>query len=242
MRTRQKHPGLSLRQWRFFLFRLLAGHWVDSADYLREAQVRRQAEYTQRNLSSHPSEKKNPSQRWFRKPAINRREVCTTLRLFIYCYQSKFQHFVSFSEACSGCRCPGADPGQAARWSQKGGVGSPYARRGLLHTTQHRAQLSPQLSFSHRESLGKEGRTQLRAKDEGKNVTNRRGNTHQNRWRRKCSIWCPSTGFTPGCRRPTCVEGKSVKGKKFQGKLCADCTLCKNPCRLLRVECREFGS
>lgn len=74
MRTRQKHPGLSLRQWRFFLFRLLAGHWVDSADYLREAQVRRQAEYTQRNLSSHPSEKKNPSQRWFRKPAINRRE------------------------------------------------------------------------------------------------------------------------------------------------------------------------
>lgn len=54
--------------------------------------------------------------------------------------------------------------------------------------------------------------------------------------------WCPSRGFTLGCRKPTWVQGKSVKGKKFQGNLCADCTLPTTPCRLLRAESREFGS
>lgn len=72
----QNHPVLSLRQWRFFLFCLLAGHQVDSADCLREAQVRRQGGYTQGNLSFHPSEKKHPASDGFaNQPLIDMKFV-----------------------------------------------------------------------------------------------------------------------------------------------------------------------
>lgn len=146
MCTSQKHQGLSLRQWRSFLFCLLAGHWVDSADHLREAQVRRQGGFTQRNLSFHPSEEKTPTQCWFCNPAPDWQEVCTTLHLFGCCYKSKSQHFVFlFFEVCSGCRCPGA-----ARWPLWGGAGITLCQTGMVPdspeqgTAEPTAQLFPQ--------------------------------------------------------------------------------------------------
>lgn len=58
------------------------------------------------------------------------------------------------------------------------GLGSPYARQGWFLTAQNRAQLSPQLSFSHKGNTGKERQNTAHSQGWGKkNVTNRRGNT-----------------------------------------------------------------
>lgn len=242
MPTSQKHPGLSLRQWRFFLFRLLAGHWVDSADCLREAQVRRQGGYTQGNLSFHPSEKKHPARDGFTN------QLLIDMKLVQLCIYSATAIKTSCSIFCF--LFWSMQWGQMPRGWHRTGCQVASVRRGwdrLVTDKDGSRQPSPGHSWAHGSAfptgkvLVRKGRTQLRAKGEGKNVTNSRGNTPQSQQSRRCSIWCPSRGFTPGCRKPTCVEGKSVK-EKFQRNLSADSALCTTPCWLLRAECREFGS
>lgn len=48
------------------------------------------------------------------------------------------------------------------------GLGLPHDGQGWFQTTQHRAQLSPQLSFSHRESLGKKRQSTAQSQGGGK--------------------------------------------------------------------------